>query len=220
MAKRHKTTLNAPERRTCLYEVRAEREEQGAFITGHPIVFNQVTEIGRMFREVIDPLAVDDQTDMRDVCLLVGHDDCMIPLARSRNNNGNSTMRLFPDTVGVAMRANIDTENNGTARALYSAADRGDISGMSFRFVVDKEQWEELDKDMPLRRILHISRIVEVSAVAFPAYGGTDLEAADESGRLESLAASLESARKRWQEERDAQENAERREKALQTLRR
>ena len=220
MTKKHKPVTGAPERRTCFYEVRAEREEQGAFITGHPIVFNQITEIGKLFREVIDPLAVDDQTDMRDVCLLVGHDDCMIPLARSRNNNGNSTMRLFLDPVGVAMRASLDTENNGTASALYSAADRGDISGMSFRFVVDKEQWEELDSEMPLRRILHISRIVEVSATAFPAYGGTDLEAADESGRLESLTALLESARKRHNEERAAQENAERREKALQTLRR
>lgn len=220
MAKKHKPVTGAPERRTCFSEVRAEREDQGAYITGHPIVFNQITEIGGMFREVIAPLAVDDQTDMRDVCLLVGHDDRMIPLARSRNNNGNSTMRLTIDPIGVAMRASLDPERNGTASALYSAADRGDISGMSFRFCVDKEQWEEMEAVMPLRRILHISRIFEVSAAAFPAYGGTDLEAADENGRLESLAASLESARKRLQEDRERLEDAERREKALQALRR
>ena len=147
------------------------------------------------------------------VRFLVGHDDTRIPMARSRNNNKNSTMQLTPDTIGLGMRANIDTENNGTARELYSAAGRGDISGMSFRFVADKDRWEDVDTDKPLRRILHIARIIEVSACAFPAYEGTDLEAADESERLES-------ERKRLGEERAEAQKKERRERALQTLRR
>ena len=221
---KHAQITGTPERRSYLCEVRALRDEQrGDYITGHPIVFNQEIELdtwGGTIREVIDPGAIDARTDMKDVRFLVGHNTQMIPLARSRNNNQNSTMQLLPDDTGLGMRANLDTENNGTARELYSATGRGDISGMSFMFVVDEEAWEDLDSDKPLRRIRHISRIYEVSAVAFPAYEGTDLEAADESDRLESLVASLESARARLKEERDRAQEAERRETALRTLRR
>lgn len=222
--KNKKPEITAPERRSSLCEVRAERDAQnGAYITGHPIVFGQEIELETWtgsFREVIDRDAIDSATDMKDVRFLVGHDTSRIPMARSRNNNGNSTMKLEKDETGLAMRANVDIENNATAKELYSAAERGDISGMSFMFRVDKESWEDLDSKKPLRRIMHISRIYEVSAVAFPAYEGTDLEAADESQRLESVMASLESARKRLQQEREEQQNRERREKALQTLRR
>lgn len=224
MSKKHAQLAGTPERRSYLCEVRAENDEQhGAVIVGHPIVFNQVTEIetwAGVIRETIDPEAIDEKTDMKDVRFLVGHDTSMIPLARSRNNNNNSTMQLTKDAEGLGMRADMDIENNNTARALYSAAGRGDISGMSFMFRVDKDSWDDLDTDKPLRHIRHISRIYEVSAVAFPAYEGTDLEAADESGRLDSLVASLESARERLKEERAKAQEAERREAALQILRR
>ena len=223
MRKKHIDMTGAPERRSNICEVRAEQDERGAIITGHPIVFNQETEIetwAGTIREVIDPEAIDSETDMRDVRFLVGHDTSRIPMARSRNNNENSTMQLIPDEIGLAMRANVDTENNGTARELYSAAGRGDISGMSFMFRADKDSWDDLDTDRPLRHIRHISKIYEVSAVVFPAYEGTDLEAADESQRLESLVASLESAKKRQAEERAKAQNEERKQKALQTLRR
>lgn len=224
MNKKNTQLTGAPERRSNLCEVRAERDEQhGDYITGHPIVFNQETEIETWqgtIREVIDPEAIDSSTDMRDVRFLVGHDTSRIPMARSRNNNENSTMQLKKDEIGLAMRANLDTENNGTARELYSAAGRGDISGMSFMFRADKDSWDDLDTEKPLRHIRHIAKIYEVSATAFPAYEGTDLEAADESQRLESLVASLESARERQKAERESTQNAERREKALQALRR
>ena len=224
MPKKHAQLAGTMEKRAYLCEVRAEQDEQrGTFITGHPIVFNQITEIKTWvgtIRETIDPEAIDEKTDMRDVRFLVGHDDRMIPLARSRNNNANSTMQLTPDETGLGMRANVDAENNTTARALYSAAGRGDISGMSFAFFVDKDSWDDLDTDTPTRHIRHISRIIEVSAVAFPAYEGTDLEAADERDRLESLVSSLESARKQLKEQRAQEENAQRREAAINALRR
>lgn len=224
MKNKHAQLAGTPEHRSYLCEVRAERDEQrGDYITGHPLVFNQEIELETWtgtIREVIDPEAIDAKTDMKDVRFLVGHNTMMIPLARSRNNNSNSTMQLTPDETGLGMRANLDTENNGTAKELYSATGRGDISGMSFMFIVDKDSWDDLDSDKPLRHIRHIARIIEVSACAFPAYDGTDLQAADESNRLESLVASLESARQQLKEERAKAQEAERREKALQALRR
>lgn len=220
MGKKHTPTTGTPERRQSLCEVRAEQDEQhGAYITGYPIVFNEVTDIG-VFRESIDATAIDERTDMRDVRFLIGHNADMIPLARSRNNNQNSTMQLEKDAHGLRIRANLDTENNETAKALYSAAGRGDISGMSFMFIADADSWEDLDTDSPIRYIRHIARIYEVSAVAFPAYEGTQLEAANAGGRLDSLTASLESARARLQEEREKAQREERRKRALEKLRR
>ncbi|MFP3787007.1 HK97 family phage prohead protease, partial [Burkholderia sp. SIMBA_024] len=54
--------------------------------------------------------------------------------------------------------------------------------------------WEGLDTNMPIRRILDISRVIEVSAVSFPAYAGTDINARDQQA-LESARVALENAR-------------------------
>ena len=211
---------NEREVRMFEFEVRAsENREHGKHITGRPIVFGQVTDMG-WYREVIDQGALDRETDLTDVRFLIGHNTGMVPLARSRNNNEHSTMQMKIIPEGMDIRVDLDTENNTDSRKLYSATDRGDISGMSFMFVVDKATWEDLDSDYPLRRIQHIRKVFEVSAVAFPAYEGTDLEAADERNRLESLVSSLESARRQLAEQRARDENAQRRNAAIQALRR
>ena len=113
-------------------------------------------------------------------------------------------MTLTRDEHGVKMRALLDTENNPKAKEAYSAIRRGDISGMSFAFVVGEERWEDLDTEMPLRVITKLAAIFEVSLVAFPAYSGTSVQAASEGEALESVKASLESARKQLEEEREA----------------
>ena len=209
---------NKREVRFLQMEVRAEEnEEKGAVITGYPIVFNQETDLGGI-REVIEPEAVEDRTILRDVALLVGHDFGMIPLAHSRRNNENSTMQLEPDEHGVKMRAVLDVANNPKAAEVYSAVKRGDISGMSFAFIVNKEAWEDVDSDAPLRRIQGFSRIFECSIVAFPAYPGTSVQAASEGDALESVKASLESERKRLADERAEQAEQERRTAALERL--
>jgi len=104
-------------------------------------------------------------------------------------------MQLSVDEEGMVIRANLDTENNVDAKALYSAAERGDISGMSFMFVVDKDSWDDLESDHPTRTITGIKRVLEVSAVTFPAYSQTSLEARGLADALESAKASLESAK-------------------------
>ena len=203
--------------RSLEFEVRAEENEQhGAHITGTPIVFGQETDLG-WCREVIDAGAL-DETDLKDVRFLVGHDTKSIPLARSRNNNENSTMQLSRTMKGLDIRVDLDVENNPRAKELYSAVKRGDISGMSFMFTVDKEAWDDVDTDHPLRHVRGIRRVFEVSAVAFPAYEGTTIEAASEGDALESVKASLESARRTLAEERAALAEEERRTAALERL--
>ena len=209
--------MNEREVRFLQMEMRAEDEDRGAVITGYPIVFNQETDLDGI-REVIEPESVGDGKILRDVALLVGHDFGMIPLAHSRRNNENSTMQLTPDEHGVKMRAVLDIENNPKAAEVYSAVKRGDVSGMSFAFTVNKEAWEDIDSDAPLRRIQGFSRIFECSIVPFPAYPGTSVQAASESNALESVKASLESARKQKAEEREKEAEQERRRAALERL--
>lgn len=182
------------------FEVRAENNEQhGDFLTGRPIVFNKKTDMCGLFAEVIDEDALTN-TDLRDVRFLVGHDSTMIPLARSRRNNANSTMQMEIDAEGMAIRVDLDTENNSEARALYSATKRGDISGMSFAFTVDGEEWTDLESDYPTRHIRSIGKVFEVSAVAFPAYEQTSLEARSAEA-LENAKASLEKEKEHKREE-------------------
>ena len=176
------------------FEVRAGENEKGKMITGRPIVFNQRTDLG-WYDEIIADGALDD-TNLRDVKFLVNHNTDMIPLARSRNNNANSTMQLqVMPGEGMDIRVNLDTENNADAKALYSAVDRGDLDGMSFMFIVEKDSWDDVDSDHPTRTITGIRKVMEVSAVTWPAYEATSIQARGLSDALDSAKASLESAK-------------------------
>ncbi len=181
------------------FEVRADQsEEHGTFITGRPIVFEARTDIGP-WDEIIDRGAL-DETDLKDVRFLVNHNIDMIPLARSRNNNANSTMQMSVDENGMSIRVDLDIANNADARSLYSAVSRGDISGMSFMFSVDKDSWDEVDSEHPTRHIRSIRRVLEVSAVTFPAYAQTSIQTRGLSEALDSAKESLESERNRLKE--------------------
>ena len=171
--------------------VAREKDDEHRVI-GRPVVIGQETDLG-FCREVIEAGAL-DKTDLTDVLFFTNHDLSKIPLARSRNNNDGSTMRLTVDEGGIEVDALLDTEGNSDARALYSAIQRGDMTGMSFMFAVRGEAWEDEDTDNPLRRITDIETIIEVSAVNFPAYPQTEISVRDKEA-LESAKRSLESAR-------------------------
>ena len=188
------------EQRSYSFEVRAEETEAGNIITGRPIVYNSRTDLG-WFDEFIEPGALNN-TDLTDVRFLVNHDTSKIPLARSRRNNGNSTMQLTTDNDGLGIRVTLDTENNSEARALYSAVQRGDISGMSFMFGIRDEEWENLDSDHPTRHIKDISTVVEVSAVTFPAYESTEINARSKEA-LENARSAVDTARQRSEQSVD-----------------
>lgn len=200
MAKKNNKEL---EQRSYSFEVRAEETEQGNIITGRPIVYNSRTDLG-WFDEIIEPGALNN-TDLTDVRFLVNHDVSKIPLARSRRNNGNSTMQLTVDNDGLGIRVTLDTENNSEARALYSAVQRGDISGMSFMFGIRDEEWEDLDSDHPIRHIKDISTVVEVSAVTFPAYDATKIDARSKKA-LDNARQTVDTARGREQKSLDNDE--------------
>lgn len=186
------------------FEIRAENNDKnGDHITGRPIVYNSKTDLG-YFDEVIESGAL-DKANLKDVRFLVNHNTDMIPLARSRNNNENSTMQMSVDKDGMGIRVNLDTENNSEAKSLYSAIKRGDISGMSFMFTIDDEEWSDIESDHPTRTIKKIGQVFEVSAVTFPAYESTELTARNKEA-LDSAKLTLESVRRSLESDKVALE--------------
>lgn len=181
--------------------------EEGTYIEGHAAIYNQRTNIGDWFYEVIERGAFDD-TDFDDVLFSANHEWHKIPLARSRRNNGNSTMQLKVDEKGLYVKADLDVDNNVEAKSLYSAVKRGDINGMSFIFYVEEERWTDLDSDMPTRYISKIAKVREVSAVNYPAYEGTDINARDKKA-LDNAKTTLDNGRSKELDNSRAEQDAE-----------
>lgn len=191
---------------TRVYPVELQTRSDGetGIITGVPIVFNVLTDLG-YFDEIIDPRALDG-ADLSDVRLCLNHDTSFV-YARSRRNNPRSTMRFTVELDGMHIEAELAIGKSARAADFYTAIDRGDISGMSFMFCIDEEEWENLDTDHPLHRITKISSVVEVSAVTFPAYPTTSVEVNERSKEaLESARAAVETARKQVRRDDDAHE--------------
>lgn len=172
----------------------AQIEPTKGIIEGRPIVYEQRTAIGDYFYEEIARGALDD-ADLTDVKFMVNHNDGMIPLARHRRGK-RSSMDITIDDDGMQIKTTLDVENNATARELCSAVTRGDIEDMSFAFgiMVSGEEWRDLDKDMPTRRITKISKVCEVSAVNDGAYPQTEIYARSTSP-LDNEKSALDNAR-------------------------
>jgi len=167
-------------------------ETKGNTVEGHAAVYNQVINIGGMFDEVIQSGAF-DRTDLSDVAFYLNHEIDNLPMARCRKSFPNSTMNVTPDADGLFMTAVLDVDNNLDAKSLISSINRMDISGMSFAFIVGAETWEGLDTETPMRTIESIAKVIEVSAVTYPAYDNTDIGA--RSNSLESDRSALERAK-------------------------
>lgn len=144
-------------------------------LIGHPIVFETPTTInledGSSYTEIIHRGAL-DHCDLTDSTLKVNHNDAMVPLART-----GRTMRLTVNDDGLYMVASLAGDNQ-TAREVYSAVRRGDLSGMSFAFTVP-EGGSRYDPATNTRHIDQIDRILEVSVVEHPAYPTASVEARD-----------------------------------------
>jgi HK97 family phage prohead protease len=145
-------------------EVRAA--EDGITVEGYAAVFNEETNIGGMFREVIAPGAFTDAIGRDDVVFLVNHDG--LPLARTRSG----TLELSEDDRGLKMRSVLDPGDPDVA-AIAGKMRRGDLDKMSFAFFPDVQEWDDTG-DLPLRTIRSAS-LYDVSIVTTPAYDGTDI---------------------------------------------
>lgn len=140
-------------------------------LQGVAIVFDTPTiinDVSGSYTEIIRAGAL-DQTDLSDVHLFYNHDANKVPLARVPK-----TMELTTSTVGLEFKATLP--NTESAREVYEAVKRGDLSGCSFAFTVP-EGGDEYDPATNTRTIHKISKLYECSVVPFPAYPTTSVEA-------------------------------------------
>ncbi len=133
---------------------------------GYAALFNSPTDIGGFFTETIAPGAFRETLKTADIRALIDHDS-----GRVIGRSTAGTLRLKEDDKGLHVE--IDLPDTTDGRDLAVQLDRGDISGMSFGFRVTHDEWDETGK-MPARTI-HQVELIEVSAVAFPAYPETEL---------------------------------------------
>ncbi|SCW80619.1 hypothetical protein SAMN02927924_03033 [Sphingobium faniae] len=153
------------ERRALVRPLDVRSAGDGPTITGYAAVFGSTADIGGQFREIIAPGAFQG-TIGGDVRALIDHDS-----GRVIGRTTAGTLRLAEDDTGLAVEIVLPDTQDG--RDLATLIERGDISGMSFGFIVTRQQWDETG-DIPTRTIQAVD-LREVSIVAFPAYDDTSI---------------------------------------------
>lgn len=157
-----------------MLEIRSAEEsiletKEDMFIAGYALVFDSPTLIGEQngikYYEIIGKEALNN-CDLTDIVLRYNHDDKTQLLARTSNN----TLTVKVDDIGLYIEAAI--ANTTIGRDIYELIKRGDISKMSFGFIVDKDSYKG-----NIRHIEAIKTIKDVSVVDFPAYSETNVQA-------------------------------------------
>lgn len=155
-------------------KIDAPAGEQDFFLVGTPIVYDTPTMIHDLAGEYIEIIqrGALDGADLSDVKLFYNHDLSKVPLARTPH-----TMQLKMTLAGLEMKAALPKTEE--ARAVYEAVKRGDLSGMSFAFIVS-DDGSHYDARTNTRTISKIAKVFECSVVPFPAYPTTSVEARNE----------------------------------------
>jgi hypothetical protein len=120
------------------------------------------------FREKIRAGAFDAVIATDDVRCLKNHDSNLL---LGRTSSG--TMRLSSDAVGL--RFEVDLPDTGAGHDTAEEIRRGDISGCSFAFRVETEEWKDVEDGRSERTIIKIKNLYDVGPVTYPAYPDTDV---------------------------------------------
>lgn len=154
------------------FDISAVESPTGLKIEGRAIAFDKPTLIQgidargqqRKFYEAIDPHALDN-CDMKDVPLRAEHDPKTI-YARTRNKSLSLDVRLD----GLYISANL--LDNEESRTLYEKIRSGLVPQMSFAFPMDSRAADDGTLNgLPVRRVMEIPRLLDVSVCAYGAYG-------------------------------------------------
>jgi HK97 family phage prohead protease len=138
-------------------------------IEGHAAVFNEWSEtLGGFFpyKERVLKGAFKDSIEKDDIRALFNHNPDYV---LGRNKSG--TLELKEDEKGL--KVIIHPPDTQWARDLLVSIDRGDITQMSFGFIVESDRWG-LEDGMDVRE-LHKVKLFDVSPVTYPAYPQTDV---------------------------------------------
>lgn len=163
-----------------------ERRALGSFtadaageLIGYASLFDTLSENLGGFREKIDRAAFRRtlEDDTADVRALMNHDTAMV---LGRRQNG--TLKLSTDDRGLKVAISVPDTSYG--RDLVELVRRGDVSQMSFGFVVHPggDHWTTRDGER-IRTVTDL-QLVEVSVVAIPAYTDTTVALRSRDGWL------------------------------------
>lgn len=183
MMRRSSVAVTSEERRgLTVAEAGCEVREDAAAgkrFAGHAAVFDTRTAIGNPltfgFYEEVAAGAFTKTLSEGDARMLIDHDPFYVV---SRVSAG--TLGLAQDRVGLAVDSALDPELS-YVRDLTANLRNGNVTGMSFGFFVVKDDWQVekvqtsdgQEAEVEVRTILE-TKLIEVSAVTFPAYDATD----------------------------------------------
>ncbi|WP_339033784.1 HK97 family phage prohead protease [Bradyrhizobium symbiodeficiens] len=135
-------------------------------VWGYAVLWGSVTNIANEFLEKFAKGSLTRSIAEDDVRMLLDHDS-----GRVVGRTAAGTLRLREDALGLRYECdvNLDTPDGQT---LAGTVGRRDVSGISPSFVVRAESWDDSGSGLPLRTITD-ARLIELSAVAWPAYPQT-----------------------------------------------
>lgn len=155
-------------------------------VSGYAALYNSETVIFGLWRERIAPGAFASALNgSDDVRALFNHDPSLL-LGRS----ASGTLQLSEDETGL--KYDVDLPDTQLARDVRELIKRGDVTGSSFGFRIDEEDWDDAptkEGKLPLVTIRKVE-LFDVSPVTFPAYPQTSV-----SARAKGEAAAAEIAR-------------------------
>lgn len=156
---------------TTQIEIR-EGENGVRTLTGYAVKWEMKSHVlgyYKKFREQFKKGAFTESISKHDQRFLWSHDTSKV-LGRTKNN----TLRLFEDEIGL--RFELDLPETTLGEDTYKSIKRGDVDGVSFGFIMESHETEEPDDDLMLRTVTK-AKLLEVSAVAFPAYPDSEVSA-------------------------------------------
>lgn len=150
-------------------QVESRDDSELPILKGYAALFDVETNVGGWFREVIRKgaftRAVNEKHDVR---ALVDHNESKI-LGRT----ASGTLIIREDEKGLFVE--IMPPNTTVGRDIVESIRRGDVSQMSFAFIIKKQSWISGDgSQLDLREVQDLD-LVDVSAVSYPQYPETEI---------------------------------------------
>jgi uncharacterized protein len=166
--------MNKTEKRELVSQTIEVRESENGTrtISGYAVKWEMKSHTmgyWRRFKEQFKRGAFTDSLTADDQLALWSHDYSQV-LGRTKNG----TLRLFEDDIGL--RFELELPNTTLGNDAYETIKRGDVDGVSFGFQMQKEEWDETDRDNIIRSVIK-AKLVEISPVAFPAYPDSQVSA-------------------------------------------
>jgi len=153
-----------------LADIELREDEASGVLHGRAVVYDSITDIGGMFREVIRPGSMAKTLrESKDIKALWQHDS-MYPMGSTRAG----TLELKDTETGLEF--SLDPPKKSPYDGFVENIQRGDVSQMSFGFRVVKENRVVEEGQLDLREITEL-QLIEISPVTWPAYEDTEIQA-------------------------------------------